>query len=39
MNYANPKRSFAKSITWRICATLMNVLLVWVFIGKLSIAF
>ena len=39
MNYANPKRSFAKNITWRICATLTTVLLVWVFIGKLSIAF
>jgi uncharacterized membrane protein len=39
MKYANPKRSFAKSITWRICATLTTVLLVWIFIGKLSIAF
>ena len=38
MSYASPERSFAKSITWRICATLTTVLLVWIFIGKLSIA-
>ena len=38
MYYVNPKRSFAKSITWRICATITTVLLVWIFIGKPSIA-
>ena len=37
--HANPKRSFAKTITWRICATLTTMLLVWIFYRDLSVAF
>ncbi|MFC1675447.1 DUF2061 domain-containing protein [Planctomycetota bacterium] len=39
MKYASPKRSFTKSLTWRLCATITTVILVWIFVGKLSIAF
>ncbi|MBD3252119.1 DUF2061 domain-containing protein [Candidatus Pacearchaeota archaeon] len=38
MKHDKQKRSFAKTITWRICATLTTIILVWVFIGELSVA-
>lgn len=33
------KRSIVKSITWRILATLTTVSLVWIFSGRLYLAF
>lgn len=33
------KRSVAKSVTWRICATLTTVILVYLFTGEIAIAF
>jgi uncharacterized membrane protein len=38
MRHAEPKRSFAKSITWRLCATLTTVILVWIFFGDVKAA-
>lgn len=37
--HAHPKRSLVKTITWRICATLTTMLLVWLFYRDLSVAF
>ena len=34
----NKKRSFGKSVTWRVCATLTTMILVWIFTGNLTIA-
>ena len=34
-----PQRSFAKTITWRVCATLTTILLVWIFFGNIALAF
>ena len=39
MKHAKPKRSIAKSITWRFCATVATIILVWIFTGKLTVAF
>lgn len=33
------KRSVVKSLTWRVLATLTTVSLVWVFSGRLDLAF
>ena len=35
----NPKRSIAKSISWRIIGTLDTVLISWVVTGALDVAF
>lgn len=35
----HPKRSIAKSISWRILGTLDTVLIAWVVTGTLSVAF
>lgn len=35
----NPKRSFVKSISWRIIGTIDTVLISWLITGKLSLAF
>jgi uncharacterized membrane protein len=39
MRHAEPKRSFAKSVTWRLCATLTTVILVWVWFHDVKAAF
>jgi uncharacterized membrane protein len=38
MKHAKPKRSFAKSVTWRLCATLTTVILVWIFFRDVKAA-
>jgi len=35
----NPRRSIAKSISWRIIGTLDTILISWVVTGTLSVAF
>jgi uncharacterized membrane protein len=35
----NPKRSIAKSISWRIIGTLDTILISWIVTGTLSVAF
>ena len=35
---AEHKRSIAKAFTWRVCATLTTVILVWIFVGNPMIA-
>lgn len=39
MKHAKAKRSFAKSLTWRFCATITTIILVWIFVGDLTTAF
>ena len=36
---ASPMRSLAKTLTWRITATLTTIILVLIFVGDLTIAF
>ena len=36
--HAKPQRSIAKSVTWRITATLTTILLVWIATGRIDIA-
>ncbi|MFQ5474372.1 MAG: DUF2061 domain-containing protein [Candidatus Nanoarchaeia archaeon] len=38
MSKDHPKRSVLKSITWRACATVTTILLVWGFVGEIAIA-
>jgi len=38
-NSENPKRSVAKSISWRVIGTLDTILISWLVTGALSLAF
>ena len=38
MMHAKPKRSIAKSITWRITGTLTTIVIVWIATGKVDAA-
>lgn len=39
MNGTKYKRSIVNSLTWRVCATITPVILVWLFTGDLTIVF
>lgn len=38
MKHAMAKRSITKSLTWRFCATLTTIALVWLFTGETAMA-
>ena len=38
VTHAKPKRSLAKTATWRICATLTTIVLVWIFLHDITTA-
>ena len=38
VTHAKPKRSLAKTATWRVCATVTTIVLVWIYFGNITAA-